>query len=138
MPPDFLQPCIFSIEEAVLLTHDDNPSLEDKDVEQVFDLLRNYYKKLAQGKSIDVPTSTVSRKQALLDTIINQLFLREDLNADKTYLQNPVYTLGGRTIPSIEVLYVTAFNYLRKSVRFWRKNKGSSGYLDFIRQNMSK
>lgn len=136
MPPDFLQPSLFSIEEAVLLTDKDHPRLEDKDVEQVFDQLRDFYKKLAQGQSPEGPTSSLSRKQALLDRIMIHLAMRKELGEDVEYLQNPRYTLGGRTIPRVETLYATAFNYLRRSVRFWRKQKGAKGYLGFLQEHM--
>lgn len=136
MPPDFLQPCLFSIEEAVIQVSKEHPRLEDKDIEMVYDLLQKFFKKLAQGKNIDEPTSTITRKQALIEAIIAALDVREELGADEHALQNPDYTLGGKTIPYLEALYATGFNYLRRSARFWRKENGTRGYLNFIRNNM--
>ena len=137
MPPEFLQPCLFSIEEAALQTYKDHPRLEDKDVEAVYVLLRDFFKKLAQGKELDEPSSTLSRKQALIDAILSGLDAREEVGADMPYLQNPDYTLGGMTIPYVETLYVTAFNYLRRSARFWRKENGARGYLEYVRTSIS-
>lgn len=136
MPPEFLQPCLFSIEEAVMQVFEEQPQLEDKDIEMVYDLLQKFFKKLAQGKSIDEPTSTITRKQALIEAIITALDAREELGSDEHVLQNPNYTLGGKTIPYLETLYATGFNYLRRSARFWRKENGARGYLGFIRSNM--
>ncbi|NBC06650.1 MAG: hypothetical protein GVY26_05605 [Bacteroidetes bacterium] len=136
MPPDFLQPCLFSVEEAVIKVSKEHPRLEDKDVEMVYDSLQKFFKKLAQGKSMDEPTSTITRKQALIEAIITALDVREELGADEHVLQNTDYTLGGKTIPYLETLYATGFNYLRRSARFWRKENGARGYLSFIRDNV--
>lgn len=132
MPPEFLQPCLFSIEEAVLRTYKEHPRLEDKDVETVFGQLQGFYKKLAGGAELDEPHSTITRKQALIESILLALDAREELGADDHMLQNDQYTLGGRTIPYLETLYATAFAYLQRSARFWRKENGKKGYLSFI------
>jgi len=137
MPPDFLQPCLFSVEAAVLSVYKSHPALVDKEVGAVYDLLRDFFKKLAQGKELDEPFSTLTRKQALIEAIFEALDQRESVGADEQYLQNPDYSLGGHPIPYLETLYVTVFNYLRRSARFWRKEGGKRGYLHFLRDQMS-
>ena len=132
MPPDFLQPCLFSIEEAVLKAYKDHPKLEDKDIEVVYEQLQRFFKKLAGGAELEEPHSTITRKQALIESIILALDVREEFGADEHLLQNDQYTLGGRTIPYLEMLYATAFTYLQRSARFWRKERGKRGYLSFI------
>lgn len=136
MPPDFLQPCLFSIEEAVLKVFKEHPKLEDKDVEVVYEQLQRFYKKLAGGAELEEPHSTIARKQALIEAITLALDVREEFGADDHLLQNDQYTLGGRTIPYVEILYATAFTYLQRSARFWRKESGKRGYLDFIASQM--
>jgi hypothetical protein len=137
MPPDFLQPCLFSIEEAVLKVFKEHPKLEDKDVEVVYEQLQRFFKKLAKGADLEEPFSTIARKQALIESIILALDIREEFDADAHMLQNDQYTLGGRTIPYLEILYATAFTYLQRSARFWRKERGKRGYLHFLRDQMS-
>lgn len=132
MPPELLQPCLLSIEEAVLRTYKEHPRLEDKEVETVFGQLQQFFKKLAGGAELEEPHSTITRKQALIESIILALDAREELGADDHMLQNDQYTLGGRTIPYLEILYATAFTYLQRSARFWRKESGKRGYLSFI------
>lgn len=38
--------------------------------------------------------------------------------------------------PCVEALYATCFNYLRRSARFWRKERGPNGYLKFISERL--
>lgn len=135
-PPDFLLPCLFSIESAVSQVFEAHPRLEDKEVEAIYVQLYQFFKKLAQGAELDEPFSTITRKQALIKAILTALDAREELGGDEHILQNPEYTLGGKTIPYLETLYATGFNNLRSSARFWRKRNGKRGYLNFISEQM--
>lgn len=131
-PPDYLLPCLHSIETAVLLTYREHPKLVDKDVEDTYEQLKVFFQKVAQGKELPEPTSSRTIRQDLISSIINELEFREELEEDGYIIDNPAFQYNGRPIPYIESLYAVCFNILLGSVRRWRKELGKSGYLKFI------
>ncbi|HMQ61077.1 MAG TPA: hypothetical protein PKE06_10445 [Flavilitoribacter sp.] len=137
MPPDYLQPLLYSIEKAVADTFKEQSRLSDKEVEMTYDQIRDYFHKLAQGKDLDDPHSTSPMRQTLIDAILDVIELREDAGADNRLILSPDHQPDGRPIPSLEHLYVIGLNYLRHSVRLWRKKDGRTGYLRFIADQLS-
>ncbi|MCB0610641.1 MAG: hypothetical protein H6562_14790 [Lewinellaceae bacterium] len=136
-PPDYIQPLLYSIEKAVTKTFEAHSRLSDKEVELTYDQIRDYFHKLAQGKDPDDPYSTSPMRQALIDAILDVIEFREDAKVDSGFILNPDYQPDGRPIPSLEHFYVIGLNYLRHSVRFWRKKDGRTGYLRFIGDQLS-
>lgn len=136
-PPDYLQPCLFSIEEAVLKSKKEHSRLSDKDIELTYNQLKTFFQKLAKGKELEEPGSTNPSRQALINAILVALDMREELAADDHYIMNNDYRFGGNPFPNVEAFYATGFNYLRRSVRFWRKQRGPNGYLKFLTEHMS-
>jgi hypothetical protein len=134
MPPDYLTPSIMSVEQAVNATYKEYPQLRDKDVEEIYVQFKDFYQKLAMDKEMFEPVSTKATRQALIDAILKALDIREEIGADDHYIMNERYTLGGRPIHCLEALYAAGFNHLIRSVRFWRKERGQTGYLDYIRE----
>lgn len=131
MPPDFLQPCLFSIEEAVLKSIEITQNWKTKTSRSSTNSCSGFSKSSPEAQSwrsliLRLPASS------LIESIILALDVREEFGADEHLLQNDQYTLGGRTIPYLEMLYATAFTYLQRSARFWRKERGKRGYLSFI------
>lgn len=135
-PPEYLQPCLFAIEQAVVVTYKQYPQLYDKEVEETYELFKDFFQQLAKGKEVYEPSSTKTAKQALIDAILQALDAREELGADEEYLLNDAYLLGGAPIPGIEDLYANGFTHLIRSARFWRKEGGRTGYLKFISGNL--
>ena len=131
-PPFYLQPLLHSIEGTTRDLWAEFESLTDKDVEWVYERLQVYYKQLASGKQVEEPLSTSDRKQALIDEILNIIDVREEMEADSGFINDPETAPGGRPIPSLAAMYVMAFKRLQQSARFWRKNGGPQGYLSFI------
>jgi len=131
-PPDYLMSALYSIEQEVIKMAEEFESLNDKDVEWVYEQLKGYFKEVAAGKSPEEPLSTFDRRQALIDEILNILDDREELGIDDDYINNPEYMAGDHLIPSRAVLYRMAFKRLQSSVRLWRKELGPRGYITFI------
>ena len=131
-PPFYLQPVLHSIESVVRDLFAEYTSLVDKDVEWAYEQLQKYYRQLASGKEVAEPLSSLERRQALIDEILNILETREEMEADVGCINNPNCTLGGKLIPSLSFLYVMGFKRLQQSARFWRKKGGPKGYLLFI------
>lgn len=125
-----------SVEQTVSTLWEEFPNLKDKDVEFVYQALKDYFKKSAQGTDSEEPLSTIERRQALIDEILNSIDTREDLEADYHVVQNPNILLNGSPIVNLPILYTTCFNRLVESVRFWRKERGNRGYLRFIKEAM--
>lgn len=137
MPPDYLMTPLYSIEHVVLSVYDQAPKMQDKDVEEVYEALKDFYQQLAQDKDAFEPRSTKEVKQLLLSGIIENLDTRIDEGMDEGLLNNPHCMPGGKFIFCEEAAYVHCLNYLLKSVRFWRKEGGPTGYLRFISGNVS-
>lgn len=131
-PPFYLQPVLQSIESVVKVLYAELKSLNDKDVEWVFEQMQLHFKQVATGKNVSEPISSIVRRQALIDEILNILEDREDMQADIACLHNPRCTPGGKLITSLASLYAMGFKRLQQSVRFWRKKDGAKGYLSFI------
>lgn len=131
-PPFYLQAVLHSIESVVRDLFAEFDAILDKDVEWVFEQLQQYYKQLASGKNVEEPLSSLERRRALIDEILNILEEREAIEADLGCINNPDCAPGGRPIPSLAALYVMGFKRLQQSVRFWRKKNGAKGYLFFI------
>lgn len=125
---DFMQP----IEFKVLEIREEFPKLLDDDVAFVFDQLTSYFQKLAKGKEVEEPLSSSERRQALIDEILNIIEEREELEADLSVINNPQIRPNGNPIPSLPIFYASCIKTLSKSVRFWRKEAGKTGYLNYI------
>lgn len=135
-PPDHLLPCLMDIEYAVLDTYRKYPQLKDKEVEDIYERFKAFYQQLAKDAEPYEPASTIAARQALIDAILQALDLRQEEGSDSSLIMNPEFQPGGHPIPCVEALYATAFNYLRRSARFWRKERGPTGYLKFLTEQL--
>ena len=132
MPPEYLQPLLHSIEQAVIRLYEEMPYLLDKDVEFAYGKLEKYYSDLAKGKKVDEPDVVSDRKQAIIEEVLNVIDVREELNLDSMVINNPA-NAGNVHYPSLASIYVKAFKILIPSVRTWRKRNGVKGYLNFVK-----
>ena len=82
------------------------------------------------------PSSGTAARQALIEAILEAIDVRESMDADEPYIDNPDIQPGGRTIHCLEALYEMGFSYLIRSARFWRKENGPKGYLRFLAEQM--
>lgn len=137
IPPEYLRPIMFSIEQAVVKTYAEHRRLRDKEVEEIYDRFQDFYRKLAHDKEPYEPTSTRADLQTLIDAILRNLDLRQETGLDEHLVNNPDYRHGNSPYSSIEALYAKCFSYLRKSARFWRKESRGNGYLNFISNQLS-
>ncbi len=131
VPPEYMQPLMHSIEESVIEVYEEMPKLADVDVEWAYQKLIIYYKAIASGKNVEEPLARSEKKQAVVDEILNRLDLREQLKADESIINNPNYTYGEKMYTSLAMLYLRAFKRLEDSAKFWRKQNGRTGYLDY-------
>ena len=131
-PPEYLLGLLSSIELSVLSVVKENPQLQDKDIETIFEQFKYFYRKLAKGKEEYEPDSSNSSRQAVIEAIFVALDSRAEAGADSHLIQHPEIQPNGSPIPNLEALYASAFNYLINSARFWRKQNGPKGYLRFI------
>ena len=131
-PPSYQQAFMHSMEGTVLRIREEFPKLLDEDVAYAYEQLTNYYQLLAKGKEAEEPLSTSERRQALIDEILNIIEEREELGADAPFINNPQVKPNGNPIPSLPIFYASCLKTLSKSVRFWRKEVGKTGYLNYI------
>lgn len=135
MPPDFLEPILYSIEKAVINLYEEMPYLLDKDVEFAYSKLEKYYSDLAKGRKVDEPEVVSDRKQAIIEEVLNAIDIREELKGDVHLVNQPENT-NNVNYPSLASLYVKCFKILGTSVRNWRKRNGVKGYLTFINNHV--
>lgn len=128
----YQQAFLHSVEQTVLMVWKDFPNLQDKDVEYAYQNLKDYYRKLTKGADCEEPLSTMEKRQALMDELLNKIDLREEMEADTYVVNNPDIQPDGRPVPNLPMFYARCFSRLIKSVRMWRKELGQTGYLSFI------
>lgn len=135
-PPYYLQPVLHTLETTTITIWKEFRTLKDKDVEYCYNQLKEYFRKKAQGKNVEEPLSSIEKRQILMDEILNSIEAREEMKGDEHYVNNPDIAPNGQPIASLAALYIMAFNRLIKSVRFWRKEFGETGYLSFISKHV--
>ncbi len=134
-PPDFLLPFLHSVESMVLQYNREN-RVDDRMIGMCYEKLKDYYKKISFGKEIEEPYVNSNRVQGLIDVILDIIDLRENIDADIVFINNPNYIFfENRTIKSLAEFYSVGFGILSKSVRFWKKERGTS-YLKFISEHV--
>ena len=106
--------------------------MTDDDVELAYQKLARYFKLRTGKKALEEPEVSSERKQAIIDEILNALEIREEGGFDDGYINNPKVLHGANKIPSLESLYTACFKHLLESLRFWRKNSGKKGYINYI------
>ena len=75
-PPEFITGLLHSIESVIVELYKEFPTLTDKEVEMVFEKLGNYYKAVKLNKKPAEPTANRERIFALLEEILNLIFLQ--------------------------------------------------------------
>lgn len=132
VPESFMEPLLMDIEKTTINTYKEFPKLHDKEVESVYSKLAAYFKRKISNDDLEEPSHPIERCEVLIDEILNIIDAREEAEADDFILNDPDYTLGGHKISSLNFFYATAFKRLEKSARFWRKENGSRGYINYV------
>ncbi|MEM7573860.1 MAG: hypothetical protein AAF433_13220 [Bacteroidota bacterium] len=128
-PSERLIPVLYTIEIAAAVIHKLHPSLADNDVKYVYEAFHKYFKGEVRNQELPEPSSTIKRRDNLISLIFQHLEQAE-LDGDFVNLLDGSFAPAGQPIVLIEEIYVLAFNYLRKSARFWQKKQGPKGYLN--------
>ena len=131
-PPVWLMDFLENTETVALEVKEDFSEMNDKDAEWVYGKLADYYKAVGRGKKVPEPVSTIERRQALIDEILNMTDEREESGLDIDNINNPECTLNGKPITALGFYYFHAFNRLESSAAFWRKNREFGGYFGYI------
>lgn len=137
MPANQLYSLLFSIEQATVAIARKHTRLTDKEVEAVYLSYRDFFKAVRTGKDLDPPTSTIRIKDDLFNEIWEVLLMREENGYDAQFCDGSWHP-GGIPVTSLEQLYILAFNEVRKSVRFWRKEDGRKNYLKHIEAHVAE
>ncbi len=135
-PPEYLMPVLQSIESAAIKVKREFPKTEDKDAEYVYGKLKDYYLAEGRGKNRPEPTSTIERKQILIDEILNALDERIEEKADNYIINDDAYTDNGKPFKALGFLYNKVFRQLEDSARYWRKNPEYGGYWGYLENFM--
>ncbi|MEM9526796.1 MAG: hypothetical protein AAGA31_09325 [Bacteroidota bacterium] len=127
-PSERLTPVLLQIETAVAVAYSLYPRLRDKDLEFVYDAFHTFFKGEVQDRNLPEPTSISPIRDETIGLIFQLLDQAEEEDQFAELLDGS-FAPGGTPLKIVEELYVAAFSYLRKSVKFWRKNVGERGYL---------
>jgi len=109
-----------NIEAAIVSVAREAPVATDWDVEQALDLLIRTYRGQSAAATLEKRLSPVAREMARR--------IRAILEWRNTTTEQP----APRRVTAEEI--VACLKYIQKSVQFWHKEGGRTGYLDFIDQ----
>ena len=135
-PPQSLHPVLFRLEAATNDFARTEPKLIDDDVLWVYEKLQHFHDKSAKGRDLPTPSSTIRRKQTLIDRLMDILEDRYEEGLDEHLVNNPNFQMGGISFKNEDAIYAYALKFLVRSVRFWRKERGKKGYLSNIREHL--
>ncbi len=123
-----------NLEFSIVRVARDNPDLEDSNVELAIDRLIRYYSAKAKGRDPRSP-----RLASLTEKVFESVKSMAELRLGNL---EPTTEDGGAPpidIPPITIdELIACLKRIRKSVRFWHKQSGQRGYLNYIREFFPK
>ena len=122
------QDVLQDLEATIIMFWQENPDLIDAEVETALDWLIRLYNAKIQGRSFSRPLRGISRKVAEDVKKICELSLGHSQLTDEE--GNVILDIGYMTVDEI----VECLKRIKSSVKFWTKERGRQGYLNFVKQ----
>ncbi len=128
-----------NIEQAFNLTARANNEIKDKHVIKTLDKLIDHFKALASNRTPPTTESLNELEQALFNNVLKILEDRDildiddDINNDKED-KAPRRKSFSRAFrqPTKEDIYLACMRKIQGSAKFWNKERGPRGYLNYI------
>ena len=120
-----------NIEFAIITVYRQIPELNNWDVENALEALLRQYQAEWREKEVRPVHLSTERKRDVYDSVQSTCEWRLGRSSILT-IDDEVLPLPGQPLSLEEI--VAILKRLRKSVRFWHKQGGSQGYLEFTDQ----
>jgi len=118
-----------NIEMGLKMVFDSDRNLKDAEVIKSLDALIRHYRSLTTGrmpKDVDLPP----KEQLVFDSVLQILELREDMIGEE---EKPRKRFSRAfTTTSKEGIILACFRKIQNSAKFWTKEHGQQGYLNYI------
>ena len=122
------QDVLQNLEATIIMFWQENPDLIDAEVETALDWLIRLYNAQIQGRSFSRPLRGISRKVA--DSVKEMCEIRLGRSQLTDEEGNVILEIGHMTVDEI----VECLKRIKSSVKFWTKEHGRQGYLNFVKQ----
>jgi hypothetical protein len=133
IPEEKYLPILQSLESTLTTLYRQTPTLTDYDVAEAFEVLKRLYKAEVRGRT--APSSNLKgRSQEVYEglQVIAELYLGRTGELQDTQTGQTI-TLEEFTATSAEDM-LNCFKHLQSSLKFWTKEGGRKGYLNYISQ----
>ncbi len=107
----------------------DYPDMKDKEVLKAYEALIQSQRQVARGRTPRPPENLSDSEQMIFDGVQQVLELRRELAPPSEKPQR--FSLVNKTT-SFEDTLLACLRKLQKSVKFWTKERGPQGYLNYI------
>jgi hypothetical protein len=118
-----------NIEMGIKLVFQDDRNLKDAEVIKALDALISHYRSIASGrapKEVDLPPT----EQLIFDSVTEILQLRDEIIGEEEKPRKRFSSAFKTT--SKEGIILACLRKIQKSARFWTKERGQQGYLNYI------
>ena len=122
------QDVLQNLEATIIMFWQENPDLIDAEVETALDWLIRLYNAQIQGRSFSRPLRGISRQVAEDVKSMCEIRLGRSQLTDEE--GNVILEIGHMTVDEI----VECLKRIKSSVKFWTKERGRQGYLNFVKQ----
>ncbi|MEZ5041300.1 MAG: hypothetical protein R2828_15490 [Saprospiraceae bacterium] len=123
--PDILQ----NIEFMIVRIYKENGELRDKNVMKGLEALKKHYHALVTRKNPVDP----SLKGLELDIYKEVMFILEKRRTPTKEEDQPRRFSRAFKVPTQDEIFLACLGKIEKSVKFWNKERGERGYLDFVK-----
>lgn len=128
--PDILQ----NIEFAIVNVYRADPDLRDNDVIKALDALISHTQRLAMGREV-APPDLPPASDAVYNAVVGILDLRnrieEEQEEEETQKPRPRFSRALRKTTR-EDIYLACLRKIHGSAKWWNRERGERGYLDFV------
>lgn len=107
----------------------DYPDLKDREVLKAYEALIQHQRQVARGRTPNPPENLSDSEQMIFDAIQQVLEVRRELAPPSEKPQR--FSLVNKST-SFEDTLLACLRKVHKSVKFWTKERGPQGYLNYI------
>ena len=122
------QDVLQNLEATIIMTWQKNPDLIDAEVETALDWLIRLYDAEIQSRSFSRPLRGISRQVA--DSVQSMCEIRLGRSSLTDEEGNAILDIDNITLDEM----VECLKRIKSSVKFWTKERGRQGYLNFVKQ----
>lgn len=116
----------------VSVYREDRRAVEDKNVLKVVDALIQYQRRVATGKTPILPEKLSDNEQLMFDRVLGMMEERRAMATPEQKAPKRFSVL--KKVETIDDILLACLRRIHKSVKFWNKEHGRQGYLQYVIQ----